>query len=131
MQFMSGRYGVDTTFYVLVISAIVLEVINCFIFFMPVRAVIQIIVYLIMFYALFRVMSRNITARSNENRRVTAVVQKWKSRCDVKRQRRADYTHVYRKCPACKAVLRLPRRPGKHTTVCPKCGREFAVKVRK
>ena len=131
MQFMSGRYGVDTSFYVIVTSAVVIEVINCFIFFMPLRYAIQLVVYGLMFFALFRMFSRNIEARRRENAVISGWVGKIKKKIDTNRQRRADYTHIYRKCPNCKATLRLPRRPGKHTTVCPKCGNSFSVKVRK
>ena len=38
---------------------------------------------------------------------------------------------LWEKCPSCKAILRLPRRIGVHKTVCPKCGKEFTVRVRK
>ena len=131
MQFMSGRYGVDTAFYVIVIVAMVLAFINCFIFIAPIRFVIQLIVYLLMFFAIFRMFSRNITARSAENQKISALVNKVKHNISVRRQRHADATHIYKKCPKCKAVLRLPRRPGKHTTVCPKCSNQFSVKVRK
>lgn len=131
MQFMSGRYGVDTAFYVITGAAAVLAFINCFIFIWPVRLAIQFVVYALMFYALFRVMSRNIAARSAENRKISGWVDKIRHKVAIRRQRKADYTHIYKKCPACKAVLRLPRRPGKHTTVCPKCNHQFSVKVRK
>lgn len=38
-------------------------------------------------------------------------------------------THVYAKCPHCKAVLRLPRRKGEHTVRCPRCQESFPIKV--
>ena len=31
-------------------------------------------------------------------------------------------THVYRKCPHCKAQIRLPKVKGEHKCACPKCG---------
>ena len=54
-----------------------------------------------------------------------------KRKRDFYAQKKADKVHVYKKCPACGAVLRLPRRIGVHKTVCPKCGKEFTVKVKK
>lgn len=131
MRFMSGRYGVDSAFYVIVITAAVLEIINCFIFLAPVRYVIQLVVYALMFFAIYRMFSRNFEARRRENRVIGGLVGNIKKKIELKRRCRADYTHIYRKCPACKAMLRLPRRPGKHNTVCPKCGNGFTVKVRK
>ena len=131
MQFMSGRYGIAKSFYVIVISAVVLEIIGLFIPLMPVRAVIQFVVYALMFFAILRMFSRNIEARRRENQIISGWFFKIKQKINVRNQRRADYTHIYKKCPRCKAILRLPRRPGKHTTVCPKCSNSFSVRVRK
>lgn len=125
MQFMSGRYGVDGLFYVLFSVSAALSVINCF-----VRSlVLQLVVYAVMVYALFRVFSRNWEARRRENRVPARLISKIKEKQNIHRQRRADYTHIYKKCPGCHAVLRLPRRKGKHTTVCPKCNKKFKVYV--
>ena len=54
-----------------------------------------------------------------------------KNKIDLYKQQKNDKCHVYRKCPNCKAVLRLPNKVGKHTTVCPRCNKEFKVRVRK
>lgn len=39
-------------------------------------------------------------------------------------------THKYYKCSNCSAYLRVKRRKGEHTVVCPKCGKELHVKIR-
>lgn len=39
-------------------------------------------------------------------------------------------THVYRECPFCHAVLRLPKRPGAHSVKCPRCSEHFDVTVK-
>ncbi len=127
MQFMSGRYGADALFYALFGAACVLAFLNIFLRFW----ILQLIVYALCFYALFRYLSRNTYARAAENRKFTALLNKLKRNSEISRQRRADVYHVYRKCPKCRAVLRLPRRVGKHKTVCPKCSHEFSVRVRK
>ena len=125
MQFMSGRYGVDNLFYVLFGGAMVLSVINIF-----ARSVIlQFIVYAIIIFAFFRFLSRNISARARENQYVNGFINKIIAARNVRRQRRADFTHIYKKCPYCHAILRLPRKKGKHTTVCPKCSKSFKVRV--
>lgn len=127
MQFMSGRYGLDSTFYVIFLVSAALSVVNCF-----VRSyILQIVVYALVIFAFYRVMSRNINARAKENRAVQGMINKIKAKIDTSRQRRADFNHIYRKCPRCKAVLRLPRKKGKHTTVCPKCNNSFKVRVYK
>ncbi len=125
MQFMSGRYGVDTTFYVLFTLELILAFINCFLHLW----VIQLIVYALMFFAIFRMLSKNISARIKENQIITGWIFKLKNNLSVRKSRKADFTHIYKKCPNCKAILRLPRRKGKHKTVCPKCSTEFSVRV--
>ncbi len=125
MRFMSGRYGVDALFYVLFGVAAVLFVVNVF-----VRSIIiQIIIDAILIYAFYRALSRNIAARKRENNAIMHIAFKMREKHNVSRQRKADYTHIYKKCPRCKAVLRLPRRKGKHTTICPKCQNKFKVYV--
>lgn len=125
MKFMSGRYGLDALFYVLFAISAVLVVVNMFVG----SIILQLVIDAIMIYAFYRVLSRNIAARRRENLLVTGLAHEIKKRRSIRRQRRADYTHIYKKCPRCHAVLRLPRRKGKHTTVCPKCSKEFKVHV--
>ena len=125
MRLMVGRYGMDETFILLFGFAAVLALVNCFLQLWP----LQLAVYLIGFLAFLRAFSRNIEARTRENR----LPQKWFA-CfaawrETKRRQNADRSHIYRKCPRCKAVLRLPRRKGRHKTVCPRCNRSFSVTV--
>ncbi len=127
LQFMSGRYGIDKLFYFLFSVAALFSFINIFLR----SGILQIIVYLIVVFAFFRALSRNHTARSAENRWIENLINKINKKVYTARQRKADITHVYKKCPKCKSVLRLPRRVGKHTTVCPKCNNSFKVVVRK
>ena len=127
MQFMSGRYGNDNLNYTVYGVAVALAVINIFLRFRS----IQLVVYFLMFYGIFRTFSRNIEARRRENRWFNNKVGFIKQRKDLYYQRKNDRYHVYRKCPECRAVLRLPHRIGTHTTVCPRCSKEFKVKVKK
>ena len=127
MQFMSGRYGTDDLTYALLISGIVLSCINII-----VRSLIlQLLVYAIIIYAIFRVLSRNLEARRRENRFFNEKINIFKSKLELYKKQKNDKFHIYRKCPSCKAVLRLPHRIGEHTTVCPRCNKEFKVKVKK
>ncbi len=125
LQFLSGRYGVDVMFYLLFSIAAILAIANWF-----VRSIIlQMVVYAIVVYAFSRAMSRNIQARQRENQALVRAGQLLLKRRKLYNQRRADYNHVYKKCPACHAVLRLPRKKGKHFTVCPKCNKKIRVYV--
>lgn len=127
MQFMSGRYGVDRLFYILFIISALISFINIFLrlWFL------QLIVYGVMLFAIYRFLSRNHTVRLKENRWVTEKLNFLKRKKDFYNQKKADKYHIYKRCPACKAILRLPRRVGLHTTVCPRCNKEFKVRVRK
>ena len=127
MQFMSGRYGIDRLFYGLFAVAMVISFINLFLR----SGILQLVVYAIVVFALLRVLSRNLEARRRENKWFRDKMGILKRKKDLYEQRKADKCHVYKKCPECKAILRLPHRIGKHKTVCPRCNKEFTVKVRK
>ncbi|MCQ2454793.1 MAG: hypothetical protein MJ090_01415 [Clostridia bacterium] len=125
MQFMSGRYGVDRTFYVLFVIGAFFALLNCFL-----RLIwIQLIVYAIIIVAFLRFFSKNIDKRIKENEIVTGWIYKVSQSINKRKQRTNDTTHIYKKCPNCKAVLRLPRTKGIHTTVCPRCHKSFKVRV--
>ena len=125
MQFMQGRYGVDSSFFVLFGVSAVLALINAVLRLWY----LQIIIYIISIIAILRFLSRNIEARRKENNAIMGGVYALSNWYRTIKTRRADKTHIYKKCPNCKAVLRLPRRKGKHTTVCPNCSKEFKVRV--
>ena len=97
MKFMSGRYGLDALFYVLFAISAVLVVVNMFVG----SIILQLVIDAIMIYAFYRVLSRNIAARRRENLLVTGLAHEIKKRRSIRRQRRADYTHIYKKCPRC------------------------------
>ncbi len=126
MRFMSGRYGTDAMFYVLVFVSFALAIVNIFLRLL----ILQLIVDVLIIYAVFRMLSRNIEARRRENAWALRLLENINRRQNLKRRQRADYNHIYKKCPKCRAVLRLPRKKGKHKTVCPKCNHEFSVKVK-
>lgn len=127
MQFLSGRYGVDKLFYGIMGLAAAIAFLNLFIR----QYFVQIVVYTLIFYALFRILSRNHEARIKENKWFIEKISFLKNKKDFYYRKKSDSLHVYKKCPTCKAVLRLPHRVGVHKTVCPRCGREFTVKVKK
>ena len=74
---------------------------------------------------LFRVLSRNVAARRRECDRFFGF---FRGRRNRRRDRR---THVYKKCPHCRAMLRLPKRKGRHTVCCPACHERFALRIRR
>ncbi len=77
---------------------------------------------LLIVWIFFRMFSRNIVKRRQENDRFCGFFKLLRNRA------RDRKTHVYRKCPQCRAVLRLPRAKGRHYVVCPRCRKRFRVK---
>ena len=123
---MYGRYGYDTLgktlLWVYISLIFVYAVISFF-----VESALLYVFYLIsstalVVYIFWRAMSRNIAKRRAENQKFCGFFKlrrnKWRDR----------KTHVYRKCPECRAVIRLPKAKGKHTVVCPRCKKRFDVK---
>lgn len=129
---MYGRYGIDTLGKVLlgVYIAVVL-VYGVGSLFIPSDAVrlgtvlhlcYLLLTSLLVVWIFFRMFSRNIAKRRRENEKFCGFFKLWRNRI------RDRKTHVYRKCPKCGAVLRLPRAKGKHNVVCPRCRERFGVK---
>ncbi|HIR02638.1 MAG TPA: hypothetical protein IAD34_01015 [Candidatus Scatovicinus merdipullorum] len=126
LTFMSARNGVDRLCFALLILYLILGAVNLF-FRTP---VLQILMLLVLVYLVFRIFSKNVYRRSLECEKFDYIWKIVKNACKTPYLRLRDIkTHRYRKCPACKATLRLPKKKGKHTAVCPKCKNEFPVNI--
>jgi predicted RNA-binding Zn-ribbon protein involved in translation (DUF1610 family) len=127
IRFMYGRYGVDQLYYTSIIVCFVLLIINSL-----VRSpIIGIIVWAILVWMTFRTFSKNIYKRRMENEKFLKIWNVVKTKCSLTGRKIKDHkTHRYRNCPHCKAVLRLPRKKGYHAVDCPRCHKEFKVRIR-
>lgn len=125
-RFMQGRYGIDKLFYFICGTAIVLSFVNIF-----TRSwIVQIITYLLMIYAFFRILSRKTEKRRAENMKFCNIWDKIAGKFRLlKRMWKDRKTHCYVKCSQCKKVLRLPKKKGIHTVKCPNCSSSFQVKI--
>ena len=125
-RFMYGRYGMDKLGNCMMIAYVVLLLVYTVLTFFITQVWFDLIVWLVsiaLFITVFyRMLSRNISKRRKENERFCGFFTLGKNKFKDRK------THVYRKCPQCKAVLRLPRAKGKHTVVCPRCKHRFTVK---
>lgn len=126
IRFMYGRYGIDKLYYGLF---------GLYFFLLLCRALVGWPLFTLLMTAdlvwmIYRVFSRNHAARRREN---DAFLRLWNPICDwgklMINRMREFRTHVYHKCPHCKAVLRLPRRRGQHTVRCPRCHDSFSMRV--
>lgn len=126
LRFMYGRYGGDqlnTTLILLYLLFAILGMLSGWPLF-------SLLMFATMVWTIFRMLSRNLAARRREN---DAFLKLWRPVKDwfflQKNRIRDCRTHVYHTCPHCKATLRLPRKKGKHTVRCPRCGDKFEMKV--
>lgn len=84
----------------------------------------------LVFFSLWRTMSRNLYKRSEENQKFLAFFRRIKTGFSNQKTRfsqRKDYKFF--KCPACKSMLRVPRGKGKIQITCRKCGNRFSGKT--
>ncbi|MBQ2986573.1 MAG: hypothetical protein IJE23_03725 [Tyzzerella sp.] len=121
-RFMMGRYGMDAFSKFLMIVWIILWGIDIF-----VNSVILSLLSLgLLFYMYYRMFSRNIQKRYQENVKYlnikNQIVSKFRSEKSLMNQRKTH--HIY-KCPTCKQKIRIPKGKGRICITCPKCKTEF------
>ncbi len=126
-RFMYGRYGNDKLNNVLLWAYIALILLRMVVFIFidepPVVTLLYTFISLsLISTVIFRTFSRNIAKRRRENEKFFGFLKLQKNKF------RDRKTHVYRKCPKCRAVLRLPRAKGRHSVVCPRCRERFFTK---
>ena len=117
-NFMAGRYGTDKLGLTLLGAALVMSLLSSFIPVAVVRLVLTLAYYGLMFWALFRMFSRNTYARYEENRKFLRFFDQLK-----------DRDHRYFTCPKCRQTVRVPRGKGKIAITCPKCREKFIKKT--
>lgn len=133
-RFMYGRYGIDRLYSGLLYIYLVLFSIGFIlgrVIDMRISTAVSTIGLGIIIFSLYRVFSKNIAKRKAENDKwlvfENAINRKFRLIRDRFKFRK---THVFKKCPSCKSVLRLKRVKGKHTVNCPNCKADFEVNVR-
>ncbi len=125
-RFMYGRYGIDEFYKFL--TVVLLALITANFFFRSL--ILSIVVWLLWGYTIYRFFSRRVYIRQCENRFYLRIKNGIKRFFTVRwRKWKERKTHAYKKCPHCKATLRLPRVKGKHGVNCPKCKKHFEVNI--
>lgn len=122
MRFMSGRNGVDELNRFLLTATLICYFISIFTHW----SILYFIAVLLLFYGYFRMFSRNLYKRSEENRtylnKKASIRYKWNAKLSHLKQLRTH--HIY-KCPTCKQKIRVPRGKGRIEIRCPKCQSTF------
>lgn len=127
-RFMVGRNGNDQLNQFLLGLALVLLVIAA-IFKDSFGRITYIIILALLGYAYFRMLSRNIHKRQEENGKFIRARYQFSAAMKFRKERwvqRKDYKFF--SCPSCKTMLRVPRGHGKIKIVCRKCGNSFTGK---
>ena len=144
-QFMTGRYGADRFGQFLSGLILVLLIIELFTGW----GLLWWICLVLLIYMYYRMLSRNVAKRYEENRKFMDLSWKvrqtgigktvggffrkigdwfrnlfWKSKQSSEQRRRNEGYHIY-KCPQCGQKIRIPKGKGKIMIRCPKCGNEF------
>ncbi len=123
---MYGRYGVDELYIFLLVLYFILFFVNCLLS----SVILSVVSWVLVLLALFRSMSKNHAKRRRENEMFMKLFRPVKSDLILLKDRVKDNrTARYRKCPHCRVTLKLPKKRGRHTVVCPKCRERMDVHI--
>ena len=121
MNFMRGRYGNDALNQTLMYGCIALFILNIFfrnIFF-------EVGAYVLWFTGIFRMLSKNIYKRQQENRAYEKLIEPITKQISIMKKQKADSAHRYFRCKSCGQIVRVPKGRGKIEIRCPKCQSRF------
>ena len=136
-RFLSGRYGADSLYNALFAFELILLFLGAVFSLLgklaPVLRIVSIVLYalslILLVIAMYRFFSRDMYRRRKENETWLRFWNKLRRKPGPSLPSDTP-THVFRQCPGCRSVLRLPRQKGKHQARCPRCGEKFGVKVK-
>ncbi len=117
-DFMTGRYGTDRLNLMILCAGLAASVVSAFSGGTWLGIVCWFLSYGLMFWAIFRCLSRNTYKRYQENRQFLMFFDKLK-----------DRKHRYYSCPKCRQTVRVPRGKGKIAITCPRCKDKFVRKT--
>lgn len=126
IRFMSGRYGMDALYKFLQVLFWISFIVNLLL-----RSwVLSIFTWIVLLIMLLRVFSRRYEARRRENELYLQLSKPLRSWGNLQLRKMKDRQHRFRRCPHCRAILRLPVKKGKHTATCPMCHQDVKVRIR-
>lgn len=125
VRFLRGRNGVDDLGIFLIVSSFVLLLISMLLD----GFALSLIACGLLIYAYFRVFSRNVPARQEENRRYLSERERLRFRFQSKKlEFGVRKTHKYLRCKKCRKKMRVPRGKGKIEVTCPHCKEKFVTR---
>lgn len=126
-RFMQGRYGVDQfakfTMGVALVSIVLAIFVNTG---SSAGSLLDMLGLVAIVYTYFRIFSRNISKRAQENQKYLSATAKLRQRLNKEKNmmKQRKYYHIYT-CPSCGQKVRIPRGKGKIEISCPKCHSKF------
>ena len=117
-NFMMGRYGTDRLNMAILGVGLAASLLSVFFRHTALDLVLFVLSYGMMFWAIFRSLSRNTYKRYQENRKFLQIFGRLK-----------DRQHRYFDCPKCRQMVRVPRGKGKIAITCPRCREKFVKKT--
>lgn len=132
LAFMQGRNGLDAFGRFLFIFSFACSILATVFRLLLLRRI-WLVLYLLnlagYLYAIFRVLSRDLYRRDVENQWYLRMRERVWPRLSSFFGRRFNRDYVFKNCPFCHSELRLRRIRGRHTTRCPRCGKQFRLRV--
>ena len=124
-QFMVGRYGADELGRFISVSTLVCLLVSLF----TKWGILYWIGLFLIFYTYFRMFSKNVSKRYQENQKFLTLRYKAVAKWSIMKKHFLE-RKIYRfyKCPQCKQKVRVPKGRGKICITCPKCRTEFVKK---
>lgn len=117
-----GRYGSDYLSLALLILSILLSLLGSF----TKMSILLILSYLPLGFGIYRIFSKDIYKRAEENRLFLDFIEPYKRSFLKKKVRFKDRkTFKYFSCPQCKKETKVPRKKGRVLINCRSCGERF------
>lgn len=125
-DFFRGRYGNDNLNRFLLVLALIFMVIRMFVD----SDILYFLTIAIIVYSYFRVFSKNLSKRSQENMAYLTIrnkVTKFFTWNFLKVFGKGGYKYL--ECSSCKSELKVPKQKGKIKVKCPKCKNEMMIRT--
>ena len=117
-RFMEGRYGTDRLNMVILCTGLAASILSSLLKVSGLNVIFWLLSYGLMFWAIWRSLSRNTYKRYQENRKFLQFFNRLK-----------DRQNRYFDCPKCRQTVRVPRGKGKISITCPRCREKFVKKT--
>ncbi len=132
VRFMYGRNGMDqlnrALFWVYIalwLAGSILSVMGLDVL----SAIFNVVLYVLLVVIVFRMFSKNLYKRREENSKFLQKTWKIRSQIGGAKARHADKDHKYFTCKQCKTICRVPVGKGKIIITCPKCRAQIEAKT--